>query len=101
MARPVVGSAIAERNRYAEISLQIAAEEEPHAAAGRGQCDAVAGTKTIIPGKPAVDETIELIAGQVFVAKLLVETQLQRARDAVVTADLGRAVAAPESGSAE
>src|SRR5690242_3520042 len=101
MPRPVVRRAVAERHGDAEIGLQIAAEEQPDAAARRCQRRAVGWTPAVPPDEPAFDEAVELEAGQVFIGKLLVVAQLQQAGDTVVAADLGGAIAAAEGKTAE
>src|SRR5947209_16406567 len=101
MARPVGRRAVAERHGDAEIGLQVAAEEQTHAAARRGQRGAIGRMQAVPPDQSAVDKTVELEAGPVFVIQLLVEAQLEQAGNAVVAADLGRAIAAPKGEAAE
>ena len=93
---PVVRRAVAERHGDAEIGLQVAAEEETHAATRRGQRGAIGRTQAVPPDEPAVDKAVELEAGPVFVSQLLVEADFERAGNPVVAADLGRAIATPE-----
>src|SRR4029453_17214661 len=99
--RPIVRRAVAERHRDAEIGLEIAAEEQANAPTSRGQRGAVGGTQPVPPDEPAVEKAVELKAGPVFVSEPLVVAQLEGARDAVVAADLGRAIAAPERDAAD
>src|SRR5690242_3884350 len=101
MTRPIVRRAVAERHGDAEIGRQVAAEEETHAAACRGQRRAIRRTPAVPPDEAAVDEAVELEAGEVCVVQFLIEAQFERAGNAVVAADLGRAIAASEGDAAE
>src|SRR3954468_14796255 len=61
-AAGVVVRAIAERGGDADIGLPVVEQEQAPAAAGRGQRQAVVDAEADVPGRAAVDETVELIA---------------------------------------
>src|ERR1700688_2856222 len=100
-AARIVRRAVAQWKGHRDIGLQIAAQKEPHAGACRGQRKAIIVAESVVPGSTRVDETIELIAGQVTEVQTPIEAQFKRAGDAVVAADLGAAIAAPEGGGPE
>src|SRR6266478_5168900 len=100
-AARVVGCAVAKRHGHTDVSPQVAAQKEPHAAAGRRERQTVGVAVAVVPGRAGVDEAVELITGQVLKAQLLIETQFERTGDAVVAADLGAAIATSESRAAQ
>src|SRR5439155_24178359 len=97
----IIRRAVGERRGGADVGLQAVGEEEANAAAGRSQRKAIAQAVAVIPGHPAVDESVELVTAQILKVRLLVEAQFSRARQTIVAADLGAAIAAPERDAAE
>ncbi len=85
-----------ERDGDADVGLQIVEQEQANAAAGGCQREAFAKTVTGVPGHAAVDKAIELIAAEIAIIQLLIETQFERTREPVIAADLGAAIAASE-----
>jgi hypothetical protein len=94
--RFVVRRPVAQWEGHADIGLQTIPQKKSNAAACRSQREAVVELESVIPGRAGIDEAIELIAAQISIAELLIEAQFERAGDAVVTADLGTAIAPPE-----
>ena len=92
----VVRRAVAQRYLNCHIGPQIVAQKQTHAAAGGGERKTVAIVKSVIPGSPCIGEAVELITGEVFVVKLLVEAQFKRTGEPVVAANHATAMAAPE-----
>ena len=97
----VVGRAVAERHGDAEIGLKVVPQEQTDAAASRCQGKAVAQAIAIVPDRACVGKAIELIAAPVAEVDALVEAELERTGQTIVTADLGCTIAAAEGSPTE
>ena len=77
-ARRVVGRAVAEREGDAEIGLEVVPEEEADAGAGRGQGQSITNVVAVVPDRAGVDKAVDLITGEIAIARPLIEPQFKR-----------------------
>src|SRR3978361_1162925 len=100
-AARVVRRAVAKGHRHRAVGPQILVEEKPHSYADGGERKTSGIAGSTVPGPSGLHEAVELITAEVSQAQFLVETQFERAGDAVVAADLGAAVSSAKGRAAQ